>query len=365
MWLAVFLALMLFGGYRAARALGGAPMACPSFGLASTSALLALALALALSWALALPRLLTRETLLGGGVVVALAALGRAEPPARSWRRVLVGARAIRARVVAVGRTNVNVESAPGLAMALGWIALAAWTVFALWRGATVFSPNHDAVSYHLPKAALLALAHGYQTFDGPDPRISNWPCDYELLLADVILLDGNDAHTAWVSTASLVAFLLAVGALAERWWGRGAPVLVAMLLSAGMTVVLLLADAHKNDLMAAALFVGGIALTAQWAATGDGAAGFCAVVSGAIIDRNEGERAVLDRRPRADRSLGRRRAAARGSSPHRRTHHSSRGGDRGARLAPRRRRFRPQSDRRRPLHAPGPEHAGDVRRVQ
>ena len=55
---------------------------------------------------------------------------------------------------------------------------------------------------YHLPKAALLFQTHGYRTFDSPDVRLGRWPCDYELLLADVITLDGNDMRTAWPSVA-------------------------------------------------------------------------------------------------------------------------------------------------------------------
>ncbi len=67
----------------------------------------------------------------------------------------------------------------------------------------------------------IACFARGYETFDGPDVRVpSFWPCNYEMLLADAILLDGTDVHTAWVSTASLVAFLLAVGALAEALVG-------------------------------------------------------------------------------------------------------------------------------------------------
>ena len=296
MWLVVFFVLMTFVGHRAARALSRSSAVGPSFDLASSTALLALALALVLSWALALPRVLTRGTLLGVGLVVAVAAAwlgGRAEArlegalrpaAARRWRKGIDEARAIGRQAVSLGRAEVDARSVAGIAMALGWVALGGWIAFALWRGATVFSPNHDAVSYHLPKAALLALAHGYQTFDGPDARISNWPCDYELLLADAILLDGTDVHTAWVNTASLVAFLLAVGALTERWWGPGPPIVLGLLLTAGMTVVLLLADAHKNDLMAAALFVIAISRTARWATTGERASAFLALVSAAIM---------------------------------------------------------------------------------
>ena len=156
----------------------------------------------------------------------------RGEPSATNALNALVRrARAALSRPVDAG-------AAVWVGVALGWLALALWAAFALWRGATVFSPNHDGVAYHLPKAAMIALAHGYETFDGPDVRVSYWRCNYELLLADAMLLDGSDVHTAWVSTASLGAFLLAVGAVAERWWGRGPHVVLAMLLAAGMTVV-------------------------------------------------------------------------------------------------------------------------------
>jgi hypothetical protein len=296
MWLVVFFSMMVFAGHRAARALweggkgsgiqtrDGGPRTEPPFERARATALLALALALILSWALALPRVLTRGTLLGGGLCIAIGAdwLGRRGGESLVRGRPGWGS-VIKQRLFALRGREVDAEVATGIVSMLGWVALGGWCIFALWRGATVFSPNHDAVAYHLPKAALLALAHGYQTFDGPDARVSFWPCDYELLLADVILLDGNDVHTAWVSTASLAAFLLAVGALAERWWGPGPHVVLAILLAAGMTVVLLLSDAQKNDLMAAALFVTAIALTARWAMTGEAAPALMAFVSVAI----------------------------------------------------------------------------------
>ena len=162
----------------------------------------------------------------------------------------------------------------------------------------------------------MIALAHGYQTFDGPDVRVSFWPCNYELLLADVIVLDGDDVHTAWVSTASLGAFLLAVGALAERWWARGPNVVLAVLLAAGMTVVLLMSDAHKNDLMTVALFV--LAVGYRGRALGDdrrAGRGVPRDPQRRDHDRHEGERALPDRGARAGRGVGVDPAVARGPS--------------------------------------------------
>ena len=289
MRLVVFLAMMVFAGDRGASALlGRSRVAAPPFARASTTALVALAIAIALSWVLALPQMLTQATLLTGGVAVAGAAawLGRLR---WDWEALVEWAPSLLGSGRASLGSKRGASAATWIAVGLAWSALAVWCAFALWRGATVFSPNHDGVAYHLPKAAMIALAHGYQTFDGPDVRVSFWPCNYELLLADVILLDGSDVHTAWVSTASLVAFLLAVGALAERWWGRGPQAVLAILLAAGMTVVLLLSDAHKNDLMSAALFVTAIGCVARWAATGEPAMAFTAVLTVAITIGTKG----------------------------------------------------------------------------
>jgi hypothetical protein len=289
MWLAVFLAMTVFAGSRVTRLLSRDPaLDGRPFERASTTALVALSIGLAISWALALPKMLTRETLLGGGLVVAAVAAWLGRRP-RERRSVTDDARSLLDRVRRGLRRELDAKVGIGIAVVLAWFALGGWCAFALWRGATVFSPNHDGVAYHLPKAAMIALAHGYQTFDGPDVRVSFWPCDYELLLADAILLDGSDLHTAWVSTASLVAFLLAVGALAERWWARGPQVILAVLLAGGMTVVLLMSDAHKNDLMTAALFLTAVSNSARWAARGERTAAFTAVLALAITIGTKG----------------------------------------------------------------------------
>jgi hypothetical protein len=297
MWLVAFLVLMLFAGARATRAVWtGTSLAETPFLRASTSALFALAIGLAISWALALPHLLTREHLLGSGLVVAAFA-GWTTRRADELPSAVARVRAFGSRLRATFRRDLDAETAETLrriATLLAWTALASWCAFALWRGATVFSPNHDGVAYHLPKGAMIALAHGYQTFDGPDVRVSFWPCDYELLLADAIVLDGNDLHTAWVSTASLVAFLLAVGALAERWWGRGPQVTVAILLAAAMPVVLLMSDAHKNDLMTVALFIAAVAATSRWAVFGEPAAALTAIVAVAVTVGTKGSALFL-----------------------------------------------------------------------
>ncbi len=152
MWLLLFAALIVLVGSQGARALLGARGgASPPFERASTTALVSLGVALALSWGLALPRLLTRGSLLGGALVLAAAAVWLGHRPG-AWREARAQAVAFRARVRAWLRRTMDVEAATLLAIGLGWSALGLWVAFALWRGATVFSPNHDGVAYHLPE---------------------------------------------------------------------------------------------------------------------------------------------------------------------------------------------------------------------
>ncbi|HUP45726.1 MAG TPA: hypothetical protein VM779_09465, partial [Thermoanaerobaculia bacterium] len=43
----------------------------------------------------------------------------------------------------------------PGATALVAWIALGGWMAFILWRGAVIPPVSHDALAYHLPKAAL------------------------------------------------------------------------------------------------------------------------------------------------------------------------------------------------------------------
>jgi hypothetical protein len=267
----LFVAAMIVAGRETARRVHGDDWTrAGPFERAATSALFTLVVAVALSWALALPNLLTRAGLLIEAACV-LAGVGGA-----SLRRSRLDVAGIvtRARSKAAGmrgalRREVDAAELYRLGSIVAAVVLVAAGLFFLWRSAVIFTPSGDAASYHLPKAAMLVRAHGYGTFDGPDVRVTNWPCDYELLLADVMLLDGNDVHTGWVSVGAVVFLLLSVGAIAERWWGRGRHVLVAVLLAASIRVVLLHADVHKTDVLSAAFFVTAIAFAARWATEG------------------------------------------------------------------------------------------------
>jgi hypothetical protein len=178
------------------------------------------------------------------------------------------------------------------------WLVVIPWVLFAAWRGWLLPPVNHDALAYHLPKAVLFSRAAGYEHLSYLDARIANIPANYEMLLAETIVLQGRDTITEWFSTLFFVLFAIASAAVAERFmecggrsrrsavdgksggYGRrtpddepqsvrGRPTIVA-LLTAGVPVVLLHSGAHKNDLMTATLIVAGLVAAGRFISTGE-----------------------------------------------------------------------------------------------
>jgi hypothetical protein len=203
-----------------------------------SGAITGIALWITANWILALTHMLTR-----GSLLVVLAALAIA---ALVWRPQF---------------------SLPRLSFLV--IPIALWTLFALWKGAVLPPQSHDALSYHLPKAVMLMRAHGFGHFEAPDGRITNLPANYELLLADVMLLSGSDQLTEWINTIAFLLFLCTTAAFAERWWPSWPSRAAAALVTATAPLLLLHSAADKNDVplclfAAAALLWGG-----RWSARG------------------------------------------------------------------------------------------------
>jgi len=202
-----------------------------------SGAICGIALWMAATWLLALAHVLTRATLIGVTVALALAAI------------------ALRPRI-ALPRPS--------------WLLLpvALWTLYALWKGAVLPPLSHDVLAYHLPRAVMLMRAHGWGHFYAADPRITSLPANYELLLADVLAMSGADRLTEWLGTLSFLLFLCGTAAFAERWWPaprRAAAVLAV----AGAPVLLLHSSADKNDVMTCAFAAAALLWGARWSARG------------------------------------------------------------------------------------------------
>lgn len=158
------------------------------------------------------------------------------------------------------------------------------WVLFILWRGATVPPLSHDALAYHLPKAVMIMQAHGYETFRVADQRIVTLPANYELLLADVLILSGTDRLTEWLGTIAYIAMLILTGAFAERWWRASGGAIAASILAVAATPLFLLhSGADKNDLMTAFFCGAALLWGARWCARGGRMPLLLAIASAAL----------------------------------------------------------------------------------
>jgi hypothetical protein len=189
---------------------------------------------LATLWALALTSNLQSPVLIGRTVVIAGAAIGlalaRRDGPENS---------------VEFSRLTLFVAAPIG-----------AWIGFALWKGAIVPPVNHDALSYHLPKAVFFSRLNGFAYLGDLLPHVRSLPANYELLLADILTLERSDALTEWLSPIFYLGFLVSSAALAERWWRNSTASAAVLIFAAGMPVLLLHSSAHKNDVMASSFVV-------------------------------------------------------------------------------------------------------------
>lgn len=210
---------------------------------AFAGAMLGLALWLAVNWILALSHTFTRPSLIGAAAGFILAA-------------------AVAVLRMGIRRPRLDVF------LLVVLVPVALWLAFILWRGTVLPPDSHDVLAYHLPKAVFMVRAQGWTEVVTGDPRMV-LPVNYELLLADLLLLAGNDHLTEWIGTISYVLFLIGTAAVVERWWGRGRHTAAAVLLAAAVPVLLLHSGADKNDLLVGDFAVGALLFGARWYARG------------------------------------------------------------------------------------------------
>lgn len=150
-------------------------------------------------------------------------------------------------------------------------LPLMIWSSFILWRGWIVPPLSHDALAYHLPKAALYMRAEGYEPLVDLPARARHIPVNYELLLADTLIVEGDDTFSEWLSLVHYLYLIVASAALVSRWWGNSddAAAIVALLVAA-VPVALLHSGAHKNDLMTAAFMTASMVWIGRFLSTAE-----------------------------------------------------------------------------------------------
>ncbi|HYU24965.1 MAG TPA: hypothetical protein VEO74_07165 [Thermoanaerobaculia bacterium] len=250
---ALLCAAIVATGYGIVRRLYDAPR----LELLVSGALAGTILWIAANWALAITFTLTRRNLLivaGAFVAAGIWSAATALPLSVRWRAWSVGA----------------------------MVAIALWCAFVLWRASVVPPASHDVLTYHLPKAVMMARAHGYERFDVPDFRIATFPSNYELLLTDVLLLGDGDRLTEWIGTVSYLLLLGVVAVAARRWWGQGVHVVASVMAAAGAPLLLLHSGHDKNDVMTAAFAAAALLWSARWCAERGAMPAMLAIACGA-----------------------------------------------------------------------------------
>lgn len=212
----------------------------------------AIALAIGTSWLLALAHQLTPRALVSSSVVA-----------------LAVSAPYLVRRVRRSAAVHIHIAPWKVTVVAAAFLPLVGWIAYAAWRGSLLPVYNHDGLSYHFPKAVLLMKAHGFAVFDVHEARTATWPCNYELLLADTMMLTGGDAASAFIAPASYALFLLFAARLAATWWGDGMHVLVVTLVTAATPIALLHSGLHKNDLLFCSFALGAFGWAARWCVRG------------------------------------------------------------------------------------------------
>jgi hypothetical protein len=229
----------------------------PELERAVAGALLGVILWIAANWALAIAFALTRRNLL----IVAAAFIAAALASLRPFR--------VRLQVWTI----------------VAAVVIGTWCAFVLWRGSVVPPASHDVLSYHLPKAVMIARAHGYAHFDVPDPRIAAFPSNYEILLADMLILARSDRLTEWIGTAFYLLFLGVTALFARAWWGKGLHVTATVLAAAGAPLLLLHSGHDKNDVMTATFAAAALFWSARWCARWGALPAMLAIACGAAAD--------------------------------------------------------------------------------
>jgi hypothetical protein len=157
------------------------------------------------------------------------------------------------------------------------------WLGYMTWRGTLTPVLSHDANSYHLPRAVDIVRTGTWRYLPVEDFRLSWFPSDYEMVLADVIALSGGQVATQFVAVGHYAIALLLCIAYAERRWKGGAQMLLAPLVWAGTPLALLHAGGQKNDLLAMISTLAAALWGAKWLVRGGWASLFLALAAVAL----------------------------------------------------------------------------------
>jgi hypothetical protein len=209
-------------------------------------------------------------------VLTIVAAVTRHQPLAISWPARPSGADLRRAFV---GSLHRPVALGTGLPLALVGFCLT-YSVGAL---SVLPVSNHDALSYHFPKAVWLMTTGAFGLYPSQDLRITYFPGNYEMLVATFLTFLRSDTSTGLITSASLLLFLTTSFSLFKRVWRDPSPAMLAVPMILASPVLFLHVTAHKNDLLIAAVTLNALIWLGRSAAQGGSGSAIVGVVAVAL----------------------------------------------------------------------------------
>lgn len=119
-------------------------------------------------------------------------------------------------------------------------------------RGSVIWVGEYDALTYHFPKAVEIIRAHTIPYIPSGDFRVAYFPWNYELLLADGLLLTPGDGLSYLMSLLPAFGFAAYAHAIFRRAWPHASrfDALVGTLLVCATPIFVLQAGDYKNDLL-------------------------------------------------------------------------------------------------------------------
>jgi hypothetical protein len=142
---------------------------------------------------------------------------------------------------------------------------------------------NHDALSYHFPKAVWLMHTGAFGLYPSQDLRVTYFPGNYEMLVATFLTFLHSDTSTGLITSASLLLFLATSFCLFKRVWRDASPAMLALPMILASPVLFLHVTAHKNDLLMAAVTLNAIIWLGRYAVHGGIGSAIVGVVSVAL----------------------------------------------------------------------------------
>ncbi len=138
--------------------------------------------------------------------------------------------------------------------MRAAWSVVALSLIYVLARGLILGGSvnEFDSLSYHLPKAVEICRAGTIPHLVCGDFRLAYFPWNYELLLADGLLLTPGDRFIFIIPLMAYSGFAVSTYALFRKAWPQTSPMDIGLsvLLALATPVLILHLSANKNDLL-------------------------------------------------------------------------------------------------------------------